>query len=51
MAEQVPEIEKIVGFRNIIAHGYDIVDSEIVWETIQLYVPKLIENIEKKVSA
>ncbi|MGM0601322.1 MAG: HepT-like ribonuclease domain-containing protein [Candidatus Rifleibacteriota bacterium] len=48
VAEEIPEIEKIVGFRNIIAHGYDIVDSEIVWETIQLYVPKLVKNIEKK---
>ncbi|OQB47887.1 MAG: hypothetical protein BWY02_01978 [bacterium ADurb.Bin157] len=50
-AAEIPEIEKIVGFRNIIAHGYDIVDSEMVWETIQLFLPKLIENIEKKISA
>ncbi|MDD2999739.1 MAG: DUF86 domain-containing protein [Candidatus Riflebacteria bacterium] len=50
-AAEIPEIEKIVGFRNIIAHGYDIVDSEIVWETIQLCIPKLIENIDKKISA
>jgi uncharacterized protein with HEPN domain len=49
VAKEIPEIEKIVGFRNIIAHGYDIVDSEIVWETIKLYVPKLVKNIEEKI--
>lgn len=51
VAAEIPEIDQIIGFRNIIAHGYDIVDSELVWDTIQLCIPKLIEDINKKIAA
>ena len=33
------------GMRNRIAHGYFEMDMEIVWETIQQSIPKIIEQI------
>lgn len=49
IAKDFPELEKIIGFRNVIIHGYDIVDAEIVWDTIQNDLPALISRVELKV--
>ena len=35
MADQVTDIDKIIGLRNILAHGYDSLDYEILWDVIQ----------------
>ena len=48
VAETFPELNRIIGFRNIIIHGYDIIDSEIIWQTIQTDVPNLIARIEEQ---
>jgi uncharacterized protein with HEPN domain len=48
VAGTFPELNRIIGFRNIIIHGYDIIDSEIIWQTIQTDVPNLIARIEEK---
>ena len=34
-AEQIPEFRRIIGFRNILIHGYDDIDHVRVWEVIQ----------------
>ena len=26
---------KVIGLRNVLAHGYDVVDYRIIWETVQ----------------
>jgi len=36
-----------VSFRNILAHGYDSIDEEIVWGIIQDDLPVLIEDLAK----
>lgn len=36
----------IIGMRNIIAHGYFIVDSDIIWLTIKERLPELFEQIK-----
>lgn len=33
-AETIPDIEKIIGLRNVLAHGYDVLDYEILWDAI-----------------
>lgn len=39
---------EIIGFRNILAHGYDVIDDEIVWDTIKNYIPQLLTQINTK---
>ena len=44
-----PQVEwkKIAGFRDVIAHKYDIVDMESVYDTIKYNFPELKTQIEK----
>ena len=37
--------EKIIGMRNIIAHGYDTVEPVNVWNTIKNHLPKLNQEV------
>jgi uncharacterized protein with HEPN domain len=39
--QQVPEADRIIGFRNIIVHGYDIVSDQLVWQIIQSHLVEL----------
>jgi uncharacterized protein with HEPN domain len=41
--ERLPEIGAIIGMRNRIIHGYDTVDNSIVWDAVQLYIPRLVK--------
>lgn len=37
---------EIIGFRNVIAHGYDVVEDEIVWESIINDIPLLLSQLK-----
>ena len=41
LARQVPDLAKIVAFRNILVHGYAVIDDEIVWRVTQESLPDL----------
>jgi len=43
----ITDARKIIGFRNVIIHGYDILDSKIIWDATQYNLPKLKEEIKK----
>lgn len=45
--QRISDSERIIGFRNIISHGYDIVDVEIVWDAVRNYLPVLIREVEE----
>jgi len=47
LAERLPEIRRIIGMRNRIIHGYDAVDDELVWDTVQRKIPPLLEQLTK----
>lgn len=48
-ARQISEHERIIAFRNILIHGYDLVDDELVWDTVKEKVPMLLEEVEKAI--
>ena len=46
LSEKIPEYHKIIDFRNIIAHGYDIIDEAAIWDFAVNLVPELLDKIE-----
>ena len=40
-------IRSIIGQRNVIVHGYDVVDPELVWKTAVEDVPVLLRQLEE----
>ena len=46
-ARQVREFDKIIAFRNVVIHGYDVVSDPIVWDVITNRLSILIEDVEK----
>jgi uncharacterized protein with HEPN domain len=43
----LPELPKVISFRNRLAHGYDRVDNALVWEIIEQSLPAFLSAIER----
>lgn len=41
----IREPAAIIGFRNILAHGYDRVDEVLVWSIIETKLPRLLDDL------
>jgi len=37
---------RIIGTRNILAHGYDIIDHRILWDAFQQDIPRLLDELQ-----
>ena len=46
LLERISEHHRIIGFRNILIHGYDIVDETIVWQAVTKHLPTLVEEVK-----
>ena len=44
--ERISEHRRIIGFRNILAHGYDVIENKIVWDAIKIHLPLLKSEVE-----
>ena len=44
---RITDAHKIIGLRNILAHGYDMVDIKILWDATKNNLPKLKQEIKK----
>lgn len=38
-ARQITDAARIIGFRNVLVHGYDVVDPILVWKAVQSHLP------------
>jgi uncharacterized protein with HEPN domain len=41
----VPDFRQIIGFRNILIHGYAAIDHGRVWHIVQTLLPDLRQDI------
>jgi uncharacterized protein with HEPN domain len=46
LAIKIPSLPRIVAFRNILIHGYAVVDNEIVWRAVQENLPGLLPVLQ-----
>ena len=42
VAAKIRDSAKIIGFRNILVHGYAAVDDRLVWGVVENHLPALI---------
>ena len=45
MAEKIPDLPRIVAFRNILIHGYASVDERLVWGVVESRLEPLLDVI------
>ena len=45
-ADQITHTSRIISFRNILIHGYDLVDHEVVWDVLQTHLPVLRQQVQ-----
>lgn len=50
-AGSIPELRRIVGFRNVLAHGYDSVSERVVWDVVAHDVPRLAAVLDGLLNA
>ncbi len=43
----ITEYHRIIGFRNLLIHGYDVVDEAIVWDAVMNHLPVLTDEVNK----
>lgn len=51
LIEKVSEYHRIIGFRNILIHGYDIIDEMIVWKAVENHLPILVKDVNEILKA
>ena len=51
LANQIPEHRQIISFRNLLIHGYDVIDEAVVWKIVQQDLPTLRQQVESMLEA
>jgi len=46
VVSQITNYERIIAFRNILIHGYAVVDDHVVWDIVQRDLPVLYREVE-----
>jgi uncharacterized protein with HEPN domain len=47
VANRVSHYKRIISFRNILIHGYDLVEDAVVWDVIAKDLPLLHSQVAK----
>jgi len=46
LADQIQDIHKIVGLRNVLVHGYDVLEHAILWDIVENKTSALKRDIQ-----
>ena len=46
LADRIPDIHKIVGLRNVLVHGYDALEHEILWDIVENKISMLKQDVQ-----
>jgi uncharacterized protein with HEPN domain len=41
LAKRIPELRRVIAFRNVLIHGYDQIDNAGVWRIVEADLPPL----------
>lgn len=47
LAEEVPDLHRIIGLRNVLAHGYDVIDCQEIHLIVTVEVPGLAAALRR----
>lgn len=47
VAEQIPDLPRIIAFRNVLIHGYATVDNRLVWGVIETNLGPLRSTLDR----
>jgi uncharacterized protein with HEPN domain len=47
LAAQIPDLPRIVAFRNVLIHGYAVIDNAIVWRAVHESLPSLVAILDQ----
>jgi uncharacterized protein with HEPN domain len=50
-ASKITDFKRIIGFRNVLIHGYSLVKHERVWDIVQNELPVLVAEVEALLAA
>lgn len=51
VADQIDHHQRVIAFRNILIHGYDIVEDAVVWEVATDHLPTLYKQVQALLGA
>lgn len=51
IAAEIPDLHRIIGFRNVLVHNYDTVDFAEVWDAITSHLPALLNTVSRLLEA
>ncbi len=51
VVETISEARRIISFRNMLIHGYNAIDDRVVWDIVEMKLPKLAREIEALLSS
>ena len=46
LSDKISESNRVIHFRHVLVHGYDILDYDLVWNVIENKLPILLREVE-----
>ena len=51
LLNDISDCQRIIAFRNVIAHAYDAIDDEVVFLVIKKQIPALLADLRRKLKS